>query len=123
MAWDVKTWNGSTFVDGTDFVNPWDVQSKYVSTEQTEQLADGSEGTVLPTVKAWRSLSLYWGSAATALKSQIEGYIAAGTIIKLTDLLSNAYIGRFRNCDTKETNGVIVYDISCEFRQVNDPSA
>lgn len=122
MSWTLYTWNGSSWVAGTALPNPWGVNFSKRATSQVEVLADGDEGRVEPSTKSWYSFKLTWGYAAASLKTQLEGYVDNGTIIKITDLMSNTYIVKISSVDSEETNGTITYNISIDARKVKDPS-
>ena len=122
MAISVTKWNGTSFATDGTLDNPVGKNSTIKTTLQTEILADGSEGAVVPTTKSWRTLNLSWLGRSSTMLSKLEAYVSNANILKITDLKSNTYCGMFTSVTHEETSGEITYDITAEFRQVFDPS-
>jgi len=99
-TWTVENWNGSGYdADGTIYT-PNESQSDDLTSTQTKLgLANGSQTFMLPATKynkeALRFVWLEIPESDIAFKNKISNYVINANYLRITDPLSNTYIGRF----------------------------
>ena len=99
-SWDVELQeSGNNYVaDGSIYVVNKDFPISVTSNLQKVTLADGDVATILSEVKETDDdLSFDWINISTtdALIAKIETYITNGSVVRITDHLSNTFTGSF----------------------------
>ncbi|MCK9626560.1 MAG: hypothetical protein M0R23_08915 [Bacteroidales bacterium] len=122
-----STWNiytkvaGSWVSDGTIYRPNESLNFAIISTQSKTMLADGSSAYFTPSIKYNSdTISFIWIFDDGTMKTKVEGYMNAGTDIKIIDHNSTEYIGRFISIDSTWQVGLSSdrYDIKSIFQLI-----
>ncbi len=122
--WNIFTQSGVNWIaDGTIYRPNSDLSLDLISTQSRIKLSNGSNAFITPETKYTKEiLTFQWYEIlnSDSFKAKIENYVINQTYLKITDHLSNDYIGRFISVKRVWITGVApdVFDLEAIFEQM-----
>jgi hypothetical protein len=99
IDWKIYQESGNSWVFDSNISRPnQDMNTEEISTMQSNQLADGSQGFITPETKYLKQpFQMFFANTTSDFRTLLYGYFRNGTKIKLITHNSEEYIGKITN--------------------------
>ena len=96
IDWKIYQESGNSWVFDSNISRPnQDMNTEEISTMQSNQLADGSQGFITPETKYLKQpFQMFFANTTSEFRTLLYGYFRNGTKIKLITHNSEEYIGK-----------------------------